>query len=240
MASIKVKYRPSAVEDREGTVYYQIIHNRVARQIKTGYRIFCLEWEKLFCFMNGSNYAPGREKYLLLIRNRVEEDVSCLKRIIQILDRRNTDYSSDDVVRLFLAPSKAEASFFSFMRSVTVQMQRVGKIRVSEIYAYTLNSFTRFRGGVDISPEFIDTDLINEYEAYLKAEGMCKNTSSFYMRNLRAVYNRAVDKGLTRQRDPFKHVYTGIDKTVKRADPLPRIAARIGRDKCEGRESQRG
>ncbi|MDY3141775.1 MAG: site-specific integrase [Parabacteroides sp.] len=217
MASIKVKYRPSAVEDREGTIYYQIIHNRVARQIKTGYRMFCSEWESLFCSISSSNYAPGRDKYLHIICNKVEEDVSCLKRIIQILDRRGTDYSSDEVVQLFLSPSQDGASFFSFMRSVAAQMQRVGKIRISEIYAYTLNSFTRFRGGVDLSPESIDTDLINEYEAYLKAEGVCKNTSSFYMRNLRAVYNRAVDKGLTRQRDPFKSVYTGIDKTVKRA-----------------------
>ena len=36
----------------------------------------------------------------------------------------------------------------------------------------------------------------------------------------RSVYNRAVDKELTAQRHPFKHVYTGIDKTVKRAVPV--------------------
>ena len=37
------------------------------------------------------------------------------------------------------------------------------------------------------------------------------------MRNLRAMYNRAVEKELVVQRSPFKYVYTGIDKTVKRA-----------------------
>jgi len=31
------------------------------------------------------------------------------------------------------------------------------------------------------------------------------------------MYNRAVEKELVIQRYPFKHVYTGIDKTVKRA-----------------------
>lgn len=29
MASIKVKFRPSTIEGKEGTVYYQIIKNRV-------------------------------------------------------------------------------------------------------------------------------------------------------------------------------------------------------------------
>ena len=37
MASVKVKFRPSAIEGKEGTVYYQIIQNRVIRQLKTDY-----------------------------------------------------------------------------------------------------------------------------------------------------------------------------------------------------------
>lgn len=36
-------------------------------------------------------------------------------------------------------------------------------------------------------------------------------------RILRAVYNRAVEQDAIEHRNPFKHVYTGIDKTVKRA-----------------------
>lgn len=34
MASVKVKFRPSTQEGKEGTIYYQIIHKRVIRQIK--------------------------------------------------------------------------------------------------------------------------------------------------------------------------------------------------------------
>lgn len=37
------------------------------------------------------------------------------------------------------------------------------------------------------------------------------------MRNLRSVYNKAVKQGHVRQTEPFKNVYTGIDKTSKRA-----------------------
>ena len=63
----------------------------------------------------------------------------------------------------------------------------------------------------------IDATLMMEYEDYLKSNGLIPNTISFYMRNLRAVYNRAVEKGITVQRNPFRYVYTGVDKTVKRA-----------------------
>lgn len=46
MASVKVKFRPSTVNGKEGTLYYQVIHNRVVRQINTEY--------KLFGFRNGT------------------------------------------------------------------------------------------------------------------------------------------------------------------------------------------
>jgi integrase len=46
---------------------------------------------------------------------------------------------------------------------------------------------------------------------------MKKNSISCYMRALRAIYNQAVDKGLSEQKNPFREVYTGIDKTIKRA-----------------------
>lgn len=39
-------------------------------------------------------------------------------------------------------------------------------------------------------------------------------------------HNRAVEKGQTGQRNPFRHVHTGIDKTVERAVPM-KIIKRI-------------
>ena len=62
-----------------------------------------------------------------------------------------------------------------------------------------------------------------EYEIFLHTNNVCPNTSSYYMRGLRAIYNRAVEKELVMQYNPFKHVYTGIDKTAKRAVPLKTI-----------------
>ena len=45
MTSIKIKFRPSSVEGKEGGIFFQIIHNRVVRQLNTDYRVFASEWD---------------------------------------------------------------------------------------------------------------------------------------------------------------------------------------------------
>lgn len=115
---------------------------------------------------------------------------------------------------------KSNRYFISFARNLIKQLEEIGKRRTAETYTTTVNSFERFRQGIDILWNAMDADLLTAYEAYLRAMDICPNSTSFYMRNLRAIYNRAVEKGLTMQRHPFKHVYTGIDKTIKRAVPL--------------------
>ena len=39
MTTIKIKFRPSTICGKEGSLYYQVIHNRIVRQINTGYKL---------------------------------------------------------------------------------------------------------------------------------------------------------------------------------------------------------
>ena len=118
---------------------------------------------------------------------------------------------------------KTEQSLFHFMQDIITQLKLLNRVRTSETYAATLNSFMKFRDRKDILLCEIDSDTMMLYEAWLKRKSVCPNTISFYMRILRAVYNRAVGKKLVEQKHPFKHVYTGIDKTFKRAISLQKI-----------------
>lgn len=115
---------------------------------------------------------------------------------------------------------KSSATLFGYMQQLITQFQFCGRERTAETYASALRSVSRFCGGKDIRFTDIDDTLMLQYEVYLHSCGVTSNTSSFYMRILRATYNRAVEKGFTPQRYPFRLVYTGVDKTVKRAIPL--------------------
>lgn len=222
MASIKVKYRPSSVEGKEGTVYYQIIHNRVVRQLNTDYKIFVSEWytaSETIIINPASREKSERDNYLLSVNESIKIDKERLDRIIVKLQESGTAFTSDDVVSRF-HNSDNEQSFSVFMGKQIARLKRLGKIRTSETYTATLNSFMRFLGNKEVLLSEFNADLIAEYEAYLRGNGNTPNTVSFYMRILRAVYNRAVEKGLAVQTHPFKSVYTGVEKTLKRAISL--------------------
>ena len=223
MASVKVKFRPSSVNGKEASIYYQVIHNRTVRQIKTDCRIFESEWNGKTSAVAVSALASNeRKSYLQSVASRIEWDVKRLTTIISLLEKGNKSYTVDDILMKFNRQSDGQ-SLFLFMQGIIGQLKRLNRIRTSETYAATLSSFMKFRDGQDILLCEIDGDIMMLYEAWLKANGNCPNTTSFYMRILRAVYNRAVEKELTEQKYPFKHVYTGIDKTVKRAVPLKAI-----------------
>lgn len=216
MASIKIKFRPSTVEGREGGIYFQIIQNRVIRQMNTDYKVYAYEWD---AEMESVVVSGTRANILCGIKERLEWDLSRLEKVVRQLEQERRRYTADDVITLFHKVTK-ETSLFSFMHSVIAQLKQLGKIRTSETYTATLKSFMEFRKEQDVPLDGMDSDLMLLYEAYLKAKEIRMNTISFYMRILRAVYNRAVEKGFTPQRYPFRHVYTGVEKTVKRAVPV--------------------
>ena len=219
MTSIKVKFRPSSVEGKEGCIYIQIIHNRVVRQLNTDYRIFASEWDE----NSETVMANGdRTNIVNAIKEWLTWDLARLKKVISQLETEQSRYTADDVITGYHKLTK-EVSLFSFWHNVIAQLKQLGKVRTSETYTATLNSFMTFREEQDVPLDGISSDMMLLYEAHLKARGVRMNTISFYMRIFRAVYNRAVEKGLTAQNYPFRHVYTGVDKTVKRAIPIKAI-----------------
>ena len=221
ITSIKIKFRPSTVEDKEGGIYIQIIHNRVVRQLNTDYRIFASEWDE----KSETIIANGeRTNIVNAIKERLSWDIARLKKVITKLDTEQSRYSADEVITAYHKLTK-DVSLFSFWHGVIAQLKQLGKVRTSETYTATLKSFMSFREDQDVPIDGISSDMMLMYEAYLKGKGVRMNTISFYMRNFRAVYNRAVEKGLTLQNNPFRHVYTGVDKTLKRAIPIKDIKA---------------
>ena len=218
VASIKVKFWPSTVADHEGTIYYQIIHERKVRQLLTEYKVFSSEWDENRSMVTTSQKSE-RKSFILSIRERIRWDIERLTKIDRKLETNGLTYIADDIIDEFNRYAH-EYSLFNFMEGIITKLKQNGKVRTSETYKSTLNSFKKFRKDEDIMLDCLTSEIMEAYEAWHKSRGVAPNTISFYTRILRAVYNRAVEDDIIENRNPFRHVYTGVDKTVKRALPL--------------------
>jgi len=92
-----------------------------------------------------------------------------------------------------------------------------GSQRTLDTFRGALKKFRQFMGDEDIQASGINSDLIEAYQGYLKSHELSVNTISFYLRKLRVIYNIAVDRELIPDGRPFRHVFTGMAKTAKRA-----------------------
>lgn len=127
------------------------------------------------------------------------------------------------LVKLKNRPSKG-VFVFEYMQEQIERLRGQGKERTVETYQSALNSFMKFRDGIDLCFDEMDADLMEHYETEMRStHHLSRNTTSFYMRILRCVYRKAVGEGLALPADPFENVYTGVDKTSKRAATLTDI-----------------
>jgi integrase len=77
----------------------------------------------------------------------------------------------------------------------------------------------KFSGNENLKLKDITSELLYRYDCYLIDLGRKLNTVSFHLRNLRAIYNKAVNRGLIPppKENLFAGLHTGIYKTSKRA-----------------------
>lgn len=217
MTSIRLKFRPSKVYGKPGTLYFRLIHNRIVRQIGMSCKLYPHEWQD--GQLKLCEQGEERFGYLAEVRDYLQAGMLRLQSIIRNFEQKGMHYTVEQVVSAYKSRDNDTMKLCVFVDEVARHLKNIGKIRLAETYTVSANSFMRFRGEKgDIRLDEINAELMKEYEYYLLEEcGLGLNTISFYMRNLRAIYNRAVDKELIESQNPFKHVYTGIGKTTKRA-----------------------
>ena len=105
MASVKAMFRASTVDAKQGVIYFQIIHNRVVRQLTTDYHIFSNEWDGKSIQTAGCD--SERRNYLKTTGERIDWYLKLLRSIVNQLDNRQQRYTADDIIATFKQSANA-------------------------------------------------------------------------------------------------------------------------------------
>ena len=216
MATVKVKFRKSSVEGKAGTIYYQLCHKQSNRQITTRMRVLPHWWDaekETFIAEADNNGLSAR------YQQQIEKDLLCIRRILCEWDGEGRDYTLADVIDRFRTLNENGDTVLSCLAPLIDELKNDGRWGNARNLQRALNSFSDFLGGLDRPLKQVDERLVMEYEQWLRIRKVSKNSSSFYMRTLRSAYNKVISRNQMEQTFPFRNVYTGVERTRKRAVP---------------------
>lgn len=221
--TIKLIYRSSSVQGREGSLIWRMIKDRYVKYLASGCTCYKEEFDdKAQCFRY-DGLSSERRTILLNEEETLSQQKKTLDLIIKQQVRMKGDCDLDEVVD-FYNHNRNRFCFLSYIDECAKKSKSLGQLRKYEKYTSAWNKFAKFiGGGKDILTNDLTMDVMEAFNVMLKNEGLQKNTLSYYNRILRAIYNTAVEQELTEDRQPFKKVYTGIAKTVKRAVSIKTI-----------------
>lgn len=199
-------FRPSVRPSRPGHIHLRITHSRQSRTISLPLKIYPEQWE------DAKERSTDEH-----INQQLDENQALIKRIVTILEQQG-DYTVADIALRYRCQSNTD-SLVSFTEQLANVYNHRQQNRTARAYLCAASRLVAFCGNKLIRLSDITASLIENFEKSLQNEGLSRNTTSFYMRNLRAIYHKAVEmKEIIRQEEsPFARVFTGTEKTRKRA-----------------------
>jgi integrase len=189
--------------------------------LASGYKLYPEEWDNETNRLKSIAHSSYRADYLI----KVDDYVNSVLNFLNDIRLKNEEsfydgsFSLDKIKNELRIRVSGKVLLMDFTKSLAEELTPEGRTRTVRAYFTTAKAFVQFMGTEDIYPDDITGANMERYERYMKSRNLQPNTISFYFRNLRALYNRAVEAKLIRPRHlpPFQNVFTGISRTEKRA-----------------------
>lgn len=216
MATIKLKFRASSVPQAEGTLYFQVIHQRSVRCQSTAYRIFPHEWDERRSALLIPPHGERRAQ-LLLMQSMLNGELRQRRNILVKMTAGDQEVSMDELIMAFdeLPPCKTVFTFLQEQAEKKEQMLRMG---TAKTYVNAYRRFRDFRNGMDLAFDELTPDMIERYDAWLRNRSLKTNSIRFYLRTLNTLLCKAVVEGLLEpDRRLFGRVRLSYVATIKRA-----------------------
>ena len=147
----------------------------------------------------------------------IQKKLIAAEKTVIDFDDKGKPYTVQDIIDE-VAEKSDRSTFREFTEGTIAKLKKLGKYGNARVYQNTLNVFNDYLDKQEIYFNQIDYKCIQGFEEYLIGKDSKRNTISNHLRTLRAIYNRAIKEGITREEYyPFKNYKIKSEKTQKRA-----------------------
>jgi integrase len=198
---------------------FQVIHNRRKKLLYTGYRVK----EEVFDELEGKIMNGVSSTFTATEVVKMNRELRKMRNQIDIrirqLERTREEFTVEDILtQNAFGTGKSQFYLLRYINAQIERKQELKKVGMAAAYKSTRSSLAKFIGRPDVRMSEVDLAFVRRYEDFLYSNGASGNTVSYYLRNLRSLYNQAVTDGYhPRGEYPFAKAQTRPAKTVKRA-----------------------
>ena len=198
---------------------FQVIHNRRKKLLYTGYRVK----EEVFDELEGKIMNGVGSTFTATEVVKMNRELRKMRNQIDIrirqLERTREEFTVEDILtQNAFGTGKSQFYLLRYINAQIERKQELKKVGMAAAYKSTRSSLAKFIGRPDVRMSEVDLAFVRRYEDFLYSNGASGNTVSYYLRNLRSLYNQAVTDGYhPRGEYPFAKAQTRPAKTVKRA-----------------------
>ncbi|HPI30886.1 MAG: site-specific integrase [Chitinophagaceae bacterium] len=205
-------------EDGTFPIVLRLTHERLTRYIQTGHSAKLEEWDQ-----SGEKIETKRlpKKRVDTINGLLLRQKSAALDTINDLEKYN-DLSGMDVsqVKDKILDITPKVTFRAFTEKIIEELKTANKFGNASCYTQAIDFMDRHCDNKDYTFDQINYQLIKHLEAQHLANKKSWNSLSFYLRTIRAVYNRAIKEGMAKRDNyPFLNYTIKETKTAKRAIP---------------------
>ncbi len=198
MASIKILLRNKPNKEGLYPVIMRIVKNRKSKAITLGMTCDLKDWDD-----KNNKFKRSYPNYIQ--RNRVLLKLN--EKALKIIDEfrvNETDFTLNQFEDKFRGNQKQRTNIISFFEEIVEEMERAGRMGNARAYEETKLSLIRYAGKTIYFKEVTAT-FLEKYEVYMRERGNEDGGIAFKMREIRAVFNKAIMRNLISQETyPFK------------------------------------
>lgn len=200
MITIRIVQRTKALSDGLYPIFLRVTKNRRSKYYKTPFSSEISEWSA-----STGTFNKKKENYfqynrlLIKIKDRAYQ-------VASEIDIQNPDYTLEDFDKLYrITFNPVKNDVFAFFDEIVDEMTFAGRIGNAKSYKDTKTSVQIFHKGKKLSFREINSTFLSKYDSFLRSRGGTDGGVGVKMRAIRALFNKAIERGLIKESlYPFK------------------------------------
>ena len=189
----------------------RITANRDKKELPLNIFLQAKEWDK-----NNNKIKPNHPN-ARLINQKISQTLNEIQEVVLKLEASRPVFTVLDVVNTFIKKNDGATTFFPYADQQISIMLQTGRVGNSIAYKNAISKLRKFTQNPTLRFEEVNYKLLNSFANSMLTGGIGVNTVALYMREIRAIYNRAIKEGVVEQKYyPFNNYKIKIAKTISR------------------------